>query len=82
MPVKPDPAVEKQTKIKELDGERSALLAKLAEVEVKDIDQLKKDIAAKDTAIKKLVGELVDLRKPRPRTPPLAKPVGRGFVLA
>jgi hypothetical protein len=28
------------------------------------------------------VDERIALRKPRPRTPPAAHPVGRGFVLA
>lgn len=84
MPVaaKPDPAVEKQDKINTLDGERKALLATLLETDPKSIDKLNKDIAAKDAAIKKLVNELVALRKPRPRTPVVNKPVGRGFVLA
>lgn len=79
---KPDPAVEKQEKIKTLDAERTALYAKLVETEPKAIDQLKKEIVAKDVAIKKLVDEIVALRKPRPRTPVVQKPVGRGFVLA
>lgn len=79
---KPDPAIEKQDKIKTLDGERNALLAKLVETDVKELDKLKKDIVAKDAAIKKLVDEILVLRKPRIRTPPLVKPVGRGFVLA
>lgn len=81
MPFK-DPAVEKQDKIKSLDGERTQLLAKIADTDVKEIDKLKKDIVAKDAAIRKLVDELVTLRKPRPRTPVVNKPVGRGFVLA
>src|SRR5437868_1573759 len=54
---KADPAAEKQDKIKSLDGERTALLASLAAADVKDIDKLKKDIVAKDTAIRKLVDE-------------------------
>jgi len=81
-PVKADPAAEKQEKIKTLDAERTTLLAKLVETDPKEIEKLKKDIVAKDTAIKKLVEELVNLRKPRPRTPVVNKPVGRGFVLA
>ena len=81
-PVPPDPAVEKQRAITTANTERSDLLAKLAETDVKELDKLKKDIAAKDTQIKKLVDDLVNLRKPRPRTPPEVRPVGRGFVLA
>jgi hypothetical protein len=81
-PGKPDPAVEKQDKIKALDTERNALLAKLVETDPKEIDALRKAIVAKDAAIKKLVDEIVAMRKPRPRTPVVQKPVGRGFVLA
>ena len=79
---KADPVQEKAKKIETLDGERKALLAKLVEAEPKDLDALKKEIAAKDTQIKRTVDELVNLRKPRPRTPVVQKPVGRGFVLA
>ena len=81
MPVQ-DPAMEKQGKITTLDAERTALLAKIVETDPKELDALKKQIVAKDSAIKKLVDELVTLRKPRPRTPLVQKPVGRGFVLA
>lgn len=81
-PVKADPAQEKQEKIKTLDAERNALLAKIVETDVKELDKLKKDIVAKDAQIRKLVDELVTLRKPRPRALPEARPVGRGFVLA
>ena len=78
----PDPASQKQGQIKALDTERTALLAKIVETDPKELDALKKQIVAKDTQIKKLVDELVTLRKPRPRTPLVQKPVGRGFVLA
>ena len=78
----PDPAAQKQGKITALDAERTALLAKIVETDPKELDALKKQIVAKDSAIKKLVDELVTLRKPRPRTPIVQKPVGRGFVLA
>ncbi len=79
---KPDPAAQKQEQITTLNGERSALLAKLLETDPKEIDKLNKEIAAKDAAIKKAVTELVNMRKPRPRTPVVQKPIGRGFVLA
>jgi hypothetical protein len=82
MPIKADPAMEKQAKINSLTTERSALLAKLVETEPKELDKLRRDIVAKDAAIRKLVDDLVALRKPRPRTPLVQKPVGRGFVLA
>ena len=81
MPVR-DPAMAKQDQIKSLDAERTALLGKIADTDVKELDKLKKDIVAKDAAIKKAVDELMALRKPRPRTPVVNKPVGRGFVLA
>ena len=79
---KVDPAAQKQEQITTLNGERSALLAKLLETDPKEIEKLNKEIATKDAAIKKAVTELVNLRKPRPRTPVVQKPVGRGFVLA
>lgn len=82
LPPKPDPVTGRQQQIKTLDAERTALLAKLAETDPAQIDQLNKEIVAKDAAIKRLVTELVNLRKPRPRTPAIRKPVGRGFVLA
>lgn len=82
LPPKPDPVTGRQQQIKTLDAERTALLAKLAETDPAEIDKLNKEIVAKDAAIKKLVTELVNLRKPRPRTPAIQKPVGRGFVLA
>jgi hypothetical protein len=84
MPVqaKPDPATAKQEQITTLDRERTALLGQLLAKDPKEIDKLNKEIAAKDAAIKKAVAELVNMRKPRPRTPAVQKPVGRGFVLA
>jgi hypothetical protein len=80
--VPPDPAVEKQNAITTANTERSDLLAKLADTDVKELDKLKKQIVAKDAQIKKLVDELIAMRKPRPRTPPEVRPVGRGFILA
>lgn len=79
---KPDPALERQGKIKALDGERNLLLGKLVETDPKDIDKLRKEIVTKDAAIKKLVDEIVAMRKPRPRALPDSRPKGRGFVLA
>jgi hypothetical protein len=77
-----DPAAQKQGQIQALDAERTVLLAKIVETDPKELDALKKEIVAKDARIKRLVDELVTLRKPRPRTPLVNKPVGRGFVLA
>ena len=81
-PAKPDPITQKTQAIDTANKERSDLLTKLASVDVKEIDKTKKELDAKDSQIKKLVTELVNLRKPRPRTPPESRPVGRGFVLA
>jgi hypothetical protein len=81
-PVKVDPVQAKLKAIETANTERAALLARLGEVDVKEIDKLKTEITAKDNQIKKLVTDLVTLRKPRPRTPPEVRPVGRGFVLA
>src|SRR5512143_4157892 len=47
-PAPPDPAVEKQRAITTANTERGDLLAKLADTDVKELDKLKKDIAAKD----------------------------------
>ena len=81
-PAKPDPITQKAQAIATANADRSALLEKLNSVEPKEIDKLKKEIDAKNAQINKLVTELVNLRKPRPRTPPESRPVGRGFVLA
>ncbi|HUS30632.1 MAG TPA: hypothetical protein VMZ53_19115 [Kofleriaceae bacterium] len=81
-PAKPDPITVKAAALSSANSERNTLLDKLNSVEPKEIDKLKKEIDAKDAQIKKLVTELVNLRKPRPRTPPDVRPVGRGFVLA
>ncbi|HTL33099.1 MAG TPA: hypothetical protein VL326_08235 [Kofleriaceae bacterium] len=81
-PAKPDPITTKAAALTTANTERNALLDKLSSVEPKEIDKLKKEIDAKNAQINKLVTELVNLRKPRPRTPPEVRPVGRGFVLA
>jgi len=81
-PAKPDPISLKAAQLTTANTERNALIDKLSSVEPKEIDKLKKEIDAKNAAINKLVTELVNLRKPRPRTPPEVRPVGRGFVLA
>jgi hypothetical protein len=82
VPPKPDAITLKAQAIATANTERNALLDKLNSVEPKELDQLNKQINVKDAQIKKLVTELVNLRKPRPRTPPEVRPVGRGFVLA
>ena len=82
VPPKPDAITLRAQQIEAFNKERNEMLAKLNSVEPKELDRLKKDIDVKDAAIKKLVTELVNLRKPRPRTPPEVRPVGRGFVLA
>jgi peptidoglycan hydrolase CwlO-like protein len=81
-PPKPDPLTQKAKALDTANTERTAIVAKLSSVDVKEIDKTKKELDAKDAQIKKLVTELVNLRKPRPRTPPEVRPVGRGFVLA
>ena len=80
MPV--DPIVQKKRELAIANTERSDLIAKLGEADVKELDKIKKDIAAKDAQVKKLVDALVALRKPRPRVQETQRPVGRGFVLA
>ena len=82
VPSKPDPLTQKSQALDAANKERDELIAKLSSVDIKDIDKTKKDLDAKDAQIKKLVTDLVNLRKPRPRTPPEVRPVGRGFVLA
>ena len=79
---KPDPLTQKTQALETANTERTAILVKLTSVEIKEIDKVKKELDAKDAQIKKLVTEIVNLRKPRPRTPPDVRPVGRGFVLA
>jgi len=81
-PAKPDPLTQKSQALATANTDRNALLDKLGSVEPKEIDKLKKEIDAKNAQINKLVTEIVNLRKPRPRTPPEVRPVGRGFVLA
>ena len=82
VPPKPDAITLKAQAIATANTERNALIEKLNSVEPKELDALNKQINVKDAQIKKLVTELVNLRKPRPRTPPESRPVGRGFVLA
>lgn len=81
-PPKPEGPADKAKRIETLDTERKALYAKLTVVEIAELDKVKREIAAKDAAIKKLVDQIMNMRKPRPRTPPEARPIGRGFVLA
>jgi peptidoglycan hydrolase CwlO-like protein len=81
-PPKADPITQKSQALDAANKERDDLIAKLSSVDVKEIDKTKKELDAKDAQIKKLVTDLVNLRKPRPRTPPEVRPVGRGFVLA
>jgi hypothetical protein len=81
-PPKADPITQKSQALDAANKERDDLIAKLSSVDVKDLDKTKKELDAKDAQIKKLVTDLVNLRKPRPRTPPEVRPVGRGFVLA
>jgi hypothetical protein len=81
-PPKADPITQKSQALDAANKERDDIIAKLSSVDVKDIDKTKKELDAKDSQIKKLVTDLVNLRKPRPRTPPEVRPVGRGFVLA
>ena len=81
-PPKADPITQKSQALDAANKERDDIIGKLSSVDVKDIDKTKKELDAKDSQIKKLVTDLVNLRKPRPRTPPEVRPVGRGFVLA
>ena len=81
-PPKADPITQKSQALDAANKERNDIIGKLSSVDVKDIDKTKKELDAKDAQIKKLVTDLVNLRKPRPRTPPEVRPVGRGFVLA
>jgi hypothetical protein len=81
-PPKPEGPADKAKRIEVLDTERKALYAKLAVAEVAELDKVKREINGKDAAIRKLVDEIMNMRKPRPRTPPEARPIGRGFVLA
>lgn len=85
MPAKPmpvDPVLQKKRELAVANTERSDLIAKLGDADVKELDKIKKDIAAKDAQVKKLADQLIALRKPRPRAPEVQRPVGRGFVLA
>jgi hypothetical protein len=79
---KADPITLKMRALDAANKERDDLIAKLGSVDVKELDKTRKQLDAKDAQIKKLVTDLVNLRKPRPRTPPDVRPVGRGFVLA
>ena len=80
MPV--DPVIQKKRELAVANTERSDLIAKLGDADVKELDKIKKDIATKDAQVKKLVDSLIALRKPRPRVPEVQRPVGRGFILA
>ena len=82
MPPKADPITQKSQALDAANKERGDIIAKLSSVDLKEIDKTKKELDAKDSQIRKLVTDLVNLRKPRPRTPPDVRPVGRGFVLA
>ena len=74
-----------QKKISDLEAKRGELISKVMNVETAaaDLSKARTDLVTSNRQILAAVDELVKLRNPpRPRTPAVERPTGRGFVLS